>query len=469
MAGGPALAAWTAGIITTKDWMEMTTRPDTTWSPAATYEAARRFYIWSVLSDDDLESGFPLLLADGEGSCVRDVDGNEYIDLTSTVSRASVLGYGEKRVADAVYEQMMRMHHAGSGPLQADVVMRLAARLAEITPGSLGCTVFTGSGSEANEAAIKLAKLYQRARGKPRAYKVISRWGGYHGSVGGAQEATDLLGIRVPSEPGPPGFSRIPAPAPHAGPVGPESDGGDLRWADFLADHIEHEGPELVAAFLIEPIAQGNGVQIPPPGYLRRIREICDRYQVLLIADEVITGFGRTGKWFGLEHWDVEPDIMTLGKAITAGYVPLAATIAREEIRGAFRSFPDVHTYCGHASATVAAMTAIDIYERDGLVERAAELGSDLLEQLRPLEQLDAVRAVRGLGLWAAVEFATDGSVPGLSLASLRKIVMRAREHGVIVSQNGRAIELAPPFIITGEELREGVSRFGRAVHEICA
>jgi len=437
-------------------------------STRAIYEDAKRLYIWPVISRDELESGWPLVLAEGEGARVRDVDGNEYIDLTSTVSRASALGYAHRRMADAVHEQLMRLHHAASGPLQGETVVRLARVLADMTPGDLTCSVFCNSGSEANEAAMKLARLYQRERGKPRAFKVITRWNAYHGSVGSAQEATDLLGVRVPSEPGVPGISRIPGPVRHGCPLG--HDGPcEAGCADFLAAHIEHEGPELVAAVILEPIAQGNGVQIPPPGYLQRVREICDRYDVLLIADEIITGFGRTGRWFGVQHWDVQPDIMTLGKAITAGYIPLAAAIAREEIAMALRSFPDVHTYGGHAAGAVAAMTAISIYKQDRLVERAAALGEDLLDPLRELEELEAVREVRGLGLWAAVDFTgTPGTSAALASADLRRIVMRARELGVLVSQNGTAIELAPPFVIPREELAEGLARFGRAVREVC-
>jgi putrescine---pyruvate transaminase len=446
----------------------MTTKQDLA-SSEAIYEAAKRLYIWPVIPRDQLDSDFPLILTEGDGARLRDVDGNEYLDLTGTVSRASALGYGDRRMADAVHEQLLRLHHAGSGPLQADTVMKLAAKLADITPGDLTCTVFTNSGSEANEAAIKLARLCQRERGKPRAYKVISRWNAYHGSVGSAQEATDWLGLRMPSEPGPPGVSRIPAPTYQTCPFPHEPGACDLHCADYLAHHIEHEGPELVAAFILEPIAQANGVQIPPPGYLQRVREICDRYDVLLIADEIITGFGRTGKWFGVEHWGVEPDIMTLGKAITAGYVPLAATVVREDLAMTLQSFPDVHTYGGHAAAAVAAMTAIDIYESDALVERAAELGTDLLEMLRRLEDLGAVREVRGLGLWAAVDFsATQGAGPATSSVDLRRIVMRARELGVIVSQNGAAIELAPPFVIPRDELLDGLSRFEHAVRDVC-
>jgi adenosylmethionine-8-amino-7-oxononanoate aminotransferase len=223
-----------------------------------------------------------------------------------------------------------------------------------------------------------------------------------------------------------------------------------------------------VSAFLIEPISQANGVQIPPPGYLQRVREICRRYEVLFVADEVITGFGRTGKWFGIQHWDIEPDIMTVAKGITAGYFPLAATIARADIRDALEAFPDVHTFGGHPAGAVAALTAISIYESDGLIDRARELGEQLLAMLRTLADLPVVADVRGIGLWAAVEFTGDAQTRApFAPKTLRAIVLRARSLGVLVSQNGTAIEIAPPLTITAAELQDGLSRFDQAVREI--
>jgi adenosylmethionine-8-amino-7-oxononanoate aminotransferase len=448
----------------------MTATPGERSSGRDVYEAARDFYIWPRVSRVDVDSGFPLIFKEGAGVYLRDVAGREYIDLMSSASRASTLGYGDERMAAAISLQLRTLHYSGSGSMAAEPTVRLAARLAELPPHELTATVFTGSGSEANEAALKLARLYQRERGKPRAYKVVSRWNDFHGSAGGAQEASDWLGVRVPAEPGPPGFSRIPAPTCNQCPFGLEHPSCNLRCADFLADHIEHEGPELVSAFLIEPIAQANGVQIPPPGYLARVQEICRRYEVLFIADEIITGFGRTGEWFGIQHWDIEPDIMTVAKAITAGYLPLAATITRAEVRDALAAFPDIHTFGGHPTAAVAALTAISIYESDGLVERAKQLGRELLDTLRRLQDLPAVGEVRGLGLWAAVDFGPGPEIDKqLAPDVLREIVMRARSLGVLVSQNGTAIELAPPMIITSADLREGLSRFERAVREVCA
>jgi adenosylmethionine-8-amino-7-oxononanoate aminotransferase len=281
--------------------------------------------------------------------------------------------------------------------------------------------------------------------------------------------ASDWLGVRRPAEPGVPGFSRIPAPTNYRTPFGMDVEAWGELCAAFLEQQIVHEGPELVSAFILEPIAQADGVQLPPPGYLRRVREICTRHDVLLIADEVITGFGRTGEWFSVDHWAIEPDIMTMAKALTAGYVPLGATIVRQDVRDAIPAFHDIHTYGGHPAATAAALAAIAIYEGDGLVERAAREGAYLLDALRGLEELEVVGEARGLGLWVAVDFTCDpGTREPLPAATLRAIVRRTRELGVLVSQNGTSIELAPPLIVKREDLDEGIARFGQAIREVC-
>lgn len=430
-------------------------------------EVMRRCYIWPLFSRKELEVDPPLIVTEGEGVRVRDLESNELIDLMSGGSRGSNLGYGNERIADAVHRQLLKLHYSGPASTPSDVTFELAAKLAELAPGELTATVFTGSGSEANETAIKLARLYHRACGEHRKYKVISRWDDFHGSVGGAQEASDWLGVRKPMEPGLPGFSRIPAPTCHSCPFDLEPSSCGLQCAEYLAKHIEHEGPELVSAFLIEPIGQANGTQIPPPGYLARVKEICERYDVLLIADEIITGFGRTGKWFSVEHWDLQPDIMTLGKAITAAYAPLAATVVSAKIRDAVTQFPDVHTYAGHAASCVAALTAIAIYEEERLIEHAASLGELVQELLQPFTEIEAVGAVRSIGLWGAVDFAGERST--LAVPEIRRIVRRARELGVIVGQNGSSIEFAPPTLISRGDLTEGMTTFQLAVRDVCA
>lgn len=431
------------------------------------------FYIWPLISKQQLKAEGEMIFTEGHGVTLTDVDSKTYIDVTSSWTRASSLGYGNNEIASAVYEQLLRLHYAGTVAHQVDTTMRLARKLADVAPGRLDTTFFvSGSGSEANEAAFKLARLYHQATGrKPRAYKIISRWNGYHGGAGGAQAANDWLHTRAPAEPAiPPGFSHIPAPVSYRAPFGLEVDEWNRLCAEYLEQQILHEGPELVAAFIAEPVMQANGAQAAPPHYFARIREICDKYEVLFIADEVITGFGRTGSWFAMNHWGVEPDIMTLGKAMTAGYIPLGAVMTRREIWDALPGFPHVHTYNGHPAAAAAALATIAIKEREKLVERAAETGSYLLSALQHLEHLPIVGQVRGLGMWVAVDFTSDKSSKGVFPDdTVRAIALRARDLGVIVGANGTAIEMAPSLNISTDELDTAVATLDRAINEIGA
>ena len=372
--------------------------------------AGTNSYIWPLIAKDVVERDGPVILARGEGSHVFDVDGKEYVDLSSGLTRAAALGYGHPDLTAAVSRQLSTLHYAGTVDFQADVVLSLAERLVEVTPGRLSATTFTTSGTEANESAFKLAQLYHRAIGrKPHAYKVIARWGAYHGAVGRPMAASDWLGVRGPSEPVSPAVTRAPAPLSFRPPLGGSVEEWNAMTPDLLEHHILHEGPELVSAVIAEPLMQCNGVQIPPDDYFPRLREICNRHDVLLIADEVITGFGRTGKWFAVQHWDVEPDIMTAGKALTGGYAPLGFATVRGDIWDAISGFPDVHTFGGHPLGAAAAHAVIDVYERDSIVEQARETGDYLLASLH--QRFGASRIVgqvRGLGMWAAVDFATE-------------------------------------------------------------
>jgi adenosylmethionine-8-amino-7-oxononanoate aminotransferase len=250
--------------------------------------------------------------------------------------------------------------------------------------------------------------------------------------------------------------SFVPGPTCYRGPTGVGEPPATSYYLEALEQQIVHEGPELIAALIAEPVMQANGVQIPPDDYFPGVRELCDRYGIVLIADEVICGFGRTGTWFGIEHWDVQPDMITMAKALTAAYMPLGAAIVKQEIWDALESFPDVHTFGGHAGAGAAAMAAIGIYEREGLIQRAREVGEQMLRLLRPLEEHEIVGEVRGLGMWAAIDFTTDpGTRAPMPFDDVHRIVVRAREQGLVVTQTGGAIELAPRLDVPTEELEE--------------
>jgi putrescine---pyruvate transaminase len=427
---------------------------------------AEAHYVWPLLDRADFAAQPPLIVTDGDGAHLRDIDGNEYIDLMSTPTRAQALGYDRTEIAAAMYRQLERLPYAGTAWQAADVTIELAAKLAEMAPGHLVATAFSGSGSEANESAFKIARSHHHAgAAKPRAYKVISRWGAYHGSTGTALACSDLLDVRHAGEPGVPGVSHIPAPTCYRCPFGLEYPSCGVKCADYLEQEIQHQGPELVSAFIAEPVMQANGVQVPPAEYLPRVQEICHQYGVLFVVDEVITGFGRTGAWFASQHWDLEPDVMTLAKAITAGYAPLGATVISTELRESLARLADVHTFGGHATSCAAALEAIRIYDQEQLPERARTLGSELLERLKELERFDIVGQVRGIGMWLAVDFTADPATRApLDKDALVSIMTNARKRGVITSRNGTAIEMAPPLTIDRDEALEGIARFEQAV-----
>jgi adenosylmethionine-8-amino-7-oxononanoate aminotransferase len=422
-------------------------------------------YIWPLVPKERIAAEGPMVLVEGEGTQVTDSAGKSYLDLSSGITRASSLGYGNEEIVAAVSEQLRKLHYAGTAEYQADVVFELAEKLAELTPGALGPSYFTESGTAANEAAFKLARFYQQATGKPRAYKVISRWNAYHGAIGTPMAVSDWLGVRLPADPGVPGVSFVPGPTCYRAPSGVGEPPLTSYYIDLLEQQILHEDPDLVAAIIAEPVMQANGVQIPPSDYFPAVREVCNRYGIVFIADEVICGFGRTGKWFGIEHWGVEPDMITMAKALTAGYMPLGAAIVKQEIWDALEAFPDVHTFGGHAAAAAASLAAIGIYEHEGLIDRAREVGEQMLGLMRPLEQHEVVGEVRGLGMWAAVDFTSDPETRApLDFDQVRRIVLRARELGLVVTQNGGAIELAPRLDVPVEELEEGVGILDQAI-----
>ncbi|MBS1862210.1 MAG: aspartate aminotransferase family protein [Actinobacteria bacterium] len=430
---------------------------------------ADEHFVWPLVNREDFDREPPLILAEGEESRLRDVDGNEYVDLISSLTRASTLGYSRPEMIAAMTAQLERLPYAGTAGQAADTSVRLAAELARRTPGDLTAAAFSGSGTEANDTAFKIARAYHQANGKPRAYKVISRWNAYHGSVGGALAASDLLDVRHPADPAMvPGTSHIPAPTCYRTPLGLDPAAQGAVCADYLEQEILHQGPELVAAFIAEPVMQANGVQTPPPGYLQRCQEICRSYGVLFILDEVITGFGRTGVWFAAEHFDLEPDMLTLAKGITAGYAPLGATMISAPIRDSLTRLADVHTFGGHATAAAASLEAIRIYEEEDLPGRSHNLGARLLEEMKGFEELGAVGEVRGIGLWIAVDFTADKATKEpLAQEKIRAIVIEARRRGVIVSRNGTAIEIAPPLTIDEDEARNAIGRFREAIEAV--
>lgn len=435
-------------------------------------EAAFAHCMFPLARTADVQKHGPSIYVEGEGTHLTDSDGRSYLDMMSTHTRAASLGYGNQEVARAVYEQLATLHYVGTVDNLTEPAIRLAEKIAELTPGRLSRVMYVSGGSEAVESAIKLAKQYHVHAGrKPRAHKIISRWNAYHGATMGALAATDWLDTRHISEPGVPGFSHIPGPSRYRNPFDMAEDEYEDFCATYLERQIQHEGPEYVAAFIAEPIMQAHGVQMPSARYFQRVREICDKYDVLFICDEVICGFGRTGKWFAIDHFGVEPDIMTMAKAMTGGYMPMGAVVTRPEIADTLPVFRHVLTFSGHAGAAAAALAVIGIKERDGLIDKAAADGEYFQVILKEaLLEKPIVGDVRGIGMWHAVDFTSDKATRvAFEDDTVKDVVRRMKVHGVIVSAIGNSFEIAPPLVSTRADLDHTAEVAALAIDEITA
>ena len=392
----------------------------------------------------------------GDGALIKDADGREYIDGLSGLWNVNV-GHGRRELADAAQRQMstLAFHSAYAGGSNGPAIA-LAERLSALVFPSINTFFFTSGGAEATETSFKTARFYWKALGQPEKIKVISRQRAYHGLTLAAMSATGLSAFWPMFEPRTPGFLHIDAPDPYrfASPDPRVSLG--VAAANKLEEAILDAGPETVAAFIAEPVQGAGGVVVPPADYFRRVREICTRYDVLLIADEVITGFGRTGRWFGLEHYGVEPDIMQFAKGITSGYVPLGGIGVSDAIREVINGVPaakrwmHAYTYSGHPTCCAVALSNLDVIERERLVERAAVGGTRLLERLRGLEAMDGVGHVRALGLMAAVEVVADKTTKALFPAQAglaQKLTDALLERGLCTRVALDCICLAPPLV----------------------
>jgi adenosylmethionine-8-amino-7-oxononanoate aminotransferase len=425
--------------------------------------------IFPLVPTADVYRDGPTVFAEGSGASLVDINGKTYLDMMGSHTRANSLGYGNDEVARAMYEQARRLHYVGTANYLSEPMVRLATKVAELAPGRLSKVVFVSGGSEAVETALKIAKQYQQNGPKPRAYKIISRWNAYHGATMGALSVTDWLAVRDVFDPRLPGHSFVANPSRYRNPYGMEN---DEEYAELCTKHLERqiqfEGPDLVAAFIGEPIMQANGVQIPPKAYWQRVREICTKYGVMMIVDEVITGFGRTGHWFASEYFGIEPDIMTMAKAITGGYAPMGAVITRDEIADGIPMFRHVHTFSGHATGCAAANAVIAIKQREGLVPRAKANGEYFLAALKAaVATHPIVGDVRGIGHWHAVDFTADRKTRApFTDDTVKAVVHRMADLGVIAGVMGSALEMAPPLIVMRADLDRAVEVCAQAIEQ---
>jgi adenosylmethionine-8-amino-7-oxononanoate aminotransferase len=395
----------------------------------------------------------------GEGVWLYDEKGRRYLDLTAGNTRPVHIGYGREEVARAAYEQMVRLTYMTPMQYRNEPSLALAKKLGEIAPGKIEWFTFVCDGSEAVEAAIKLARHYNYFNGEKRRYKIISRRGAYHGVTNGALRALgSVLPMRHMMEPLGPGVIFAESPYCFRCPLHLSYPACDLACARDIERLIEFEDPEQISVFLGEPIQQAFGAYAPPKEYWPLVAEICRNYGILLIDDEVICGFGRTGKWFGIEHFQVEPDLMTMAKGISSGYLPLGAVGCTEEVVGPIETFYHLHTYANHPVSCAAALKNLEIMERERLVERSRKIGEFFLDALKELEEHGLVGEARGTGLWLALDLTADKKTRSpLPQERISRIVRRARDKGVIIRAMGSALEFAPALTIGEEEIEEGV------------
>jgi len=399
------------------------------------------------------------VITKGDGIYVFDQDGKRYMDLVSGVFRPVHVGYGRREIAQAVFDQICDLHYFCPSQYSNIPAIKLSAVLAGIAPGEINKFLFVCDGSEAVEGAIKLAKHYHEFTGGKKRNKVISRRGAYHGATSGAMRALGtVLPMRHIMEPFSPGSIFVESPYCYRCPLHLSYPECEVACARDVARIIEFEDPEQISAFIGEPIQQGFGALAPVKEYWKIIREICDTYGILLIIDEVICGFGRTGKWFGIDHFDIQPDIITMAKGISSGYVPLGGVGSTDKLMEPIETFIHVHTYSNHPVSCSAGLKNIEIMKEEHLVEKSVELGSYFLESLRSLESHSIVGEVRGTGLWLAIDFTTDkqSRVP-FPIDRLVNLVHRAKEKGLIVKNMGQALEFAPPLIIQKEQIDSAI------------
>jgi taurine---2-oxoglutarate transaminase len=412
-------------------------------------------YEWSAQSKVD-----PIPVAGAKGVYFWTPEGKRYLDFNSQLMCTNV-GHGHERVVKAIQDQAARLAYAN--PFMAtEPRARLGAKLAEIAPGDIETFFFTNGGAEANENAIRIARL---VTGR---HKILARYRAYHGATAGALTLTGDP-RRWAAEPGIPGVVR--APEFHKwGRRDPEPAESALRE---LEDVIRFEGGHTIAAFIMETVVGTNGILIPPDGYVRGVREICDRHGILLIADEVMSGFGRTGRWFAIDHWDVVPDIITMAKGLTSAYVQLGAVGVRPALA---RHFQD-HvlygglTYNSHPLACAAALATIAVYEDEGLIERARERGGLMKRLMAEMEQKHpSVGAVRSIGLFGIFELVRDrprfeplAPYNGTSdeMAALGRFF---REEGLYTFVRWNTFFTNPPLVITEDELQEGFAVIDRGL-----
>ncbi len=435
-----------------------------------------RDHLWLHLTNHKLfEKQEPPIMVEGQGVIIKDALGKEYIDGLSGGVWAVNVGYGRESIVNAVCEQLRRLpYYAGS--MATPPYILLAQKLASLLP-NLPKVYISNSGSEANEKSFKIARQYFREKYPDKdKYKIIYRDRDYHGTTLAALASSGQRERKAKFGPLPEGFAEIPHALCYRCHFGKSYPGCNLECARALETVIQKEGEDSVAAVIIEPVTAGGGIIPPVAEYYSVIREICNRYEVLLILDEVVTGFARTGLMFGHQHYGIDPDIITMAKGLASGYMPISATVARKDIFDQFLVeaedvsgyFRDISTFGGCAGCSAAALENIKIIEEEKLAENSAAMGKYLIDNLKELEELPIVGEVRGKGLLVGVELVEDKKTKRpLSEKILAQIVADAKAEGVIIGRMVRSVPghnnvlyTAPPLIINREGIEKIVNAF---------
>ena len=426
---------------------------------------------------DMAEEGEPIIVSEARGLTIVDTDDRRWLDVNGGYASVTV-GYGRTEIADEVLRQMTELAYYPEQTVTPSAV-RLAERIGQLAPGDLERSWLVSGGSEANETAIKMARAFHARRGARDRYKIISRRGSYHGATAGvAWLGRSRDGARLGDfEPAPAGLVYAPQPYPYRCEYGGTT---PAECARLCAEAVERiilaEGPETVAALIGEPITSSMGSIVPGDEYWPMVRSICDRYGVLLIVDEVVCGFGRTGRMFGIDHFGVVPDMMTMAKGLGSSYVPIGSVVATREVAdvfvGAGNEFHAALTAGGHPVATAAALVNIDIIEREGLVERSAELGSYFLDLLKDVGRSRAlVGDVRGIGLLVGLEIVSDRQTKAGFPESLKiadRMTDKFRRRGLLLRMLGpQVLQMAPPLCVTRDEIDQIVAAVDSSLSEL--
>jgi putrescine---pyruvate transaminase len=418
----------------------------------------------------------PFVWVQGEGSILRTADGKEYIDGLSCLWNVNV-GHGRKELAQAAARQMEQLAFATCYTGNTNIpAVQLAEKLASLCYPSVNHFFFTCGGGESNESAFKTARFFWNTQGKPEKTKIISREHAYHGVTIAAMSATGIPAFWPMFGGKLPGFIHIPSPYPYRFAQEDRSVSPGVAAANLLEKAILQEGAETVAAFIAEPVQGSGGLMVPPDDYFARIREICTKYDVLFIADEVITGFCRTGRWFGLERYGVEPDIVAFAKGVTSGYLPLGGIGLSDRVYKVIAEAPPerrwmhAFTYSGHPTACAVGLANIAIYERENLVEAAAVKGKKLLDGVKELLSLEYVGDVRGMGMLVGLEIVEDKATrkafdPGKKMGE--RLHKECVSRGLYSRIRGDIYLLAPPLVTTDEQIDRIINIVGESVRAL--